>query len=180
MAVTAADLGITEEKARALAAEVAKRWNYRSECLVEMLLDVQAEYNFLPREVIEPLADDVGVPLAKIMEVASFYNAFSLIPKGRAKFNMTVCAGTLCYVKNAPLIIDKFMQELGIQTGQVTEDGMFGLETAACLGICSLAPAMIINGEEVIGKLTQERVPRLLAELRGRAEAEALAPKEDE
>jgi NADH:ubiquinone oxidoreductase subunit E len=160
------------------AQEVLDRWSHKRECLIEMLHDVQSEYNYLPREILEEVSGDLKVSLPKILEIASFYNAFSLKLKGTAKYNMAMCNGTLCYVKQAPLIIEQFEEELKIKVGEVTDDKLFGLETAACLGICGLAPVMIINGEEVIARLTQERVPKLIEELRGRAEAEKHQPKE--
>jgi NADH:ubiquinone oxidoreductase subunit E len=160
------------------AQEVLDRWSHKRECLIEMLHDVQSEYNYLPREILEEVSGDLKVSVPKILEIASFYNAFSIKPKGMAKYNMVMCNGTLCYVKQAPLIIEKFEEELKIKVGEVTEDKLFGLETAACLGVCGLAPVMIINGEEVIARLTQERVTKLIDELRGRAEAEKHQPKE--
>jgi NADH:ubiquinone oxidoreductase subunit E len=162
------------------AQEVMERWDFKRECLIEMLHDIQSEYNYLPREVLEDVSAGLKVSVPRILEVATFYNAFSTVPKGKAKYNMVVCNGTLCYVKQAPLIIEKFEDELGIKVGGVTTDNLFGLETAACLGVCGLAPVMIINGEEVVAKLTQDRVTKLISELRGRAEAENHKPKEED
>ncbi len=160
------------------AQEVLDRWEHKQECLIEMLHDVQSDYNYLPREILEEVSGDLKVSVPKILEIATFYNAFSTKPRGVAKYNMLMCNGTLCYVKQSPLIIDRLEEELKMKVGEVSEDKLFGLETAACLGVCGLAPVMIINGEEVIGRITQERIPRLIEELRGRAEAEKHHPKE--
>ncbi|RJP76032.1 MAG: NAD(P)H-dependent oxidoreductase subunit E [Candidatus Zixiibacteriota bacterium] len=162
------------------AQEVMQRWDFQRDCLIEMLHDVQSEYHYLPREVVEGLSHGLKVSVPQILEVATFYNAFSLTPKGQAKFNLVICNGTLCYARQAPLIIEQFESELGLKVGGMTPDGIFGLEESACLGVCGLAPVMIINGEEVVGRISQDRIPKLISELRGRAEREKHKPRQED
>jgi len=145
---------------------VLERWQHRSDCLIEMMHDIQTEHNYLPREILTTLSGDLQIPLARILEVASFYNAFSLKPKGRCRIG--VCMGTACYVKGGPLLLERFETELGIKLGQTTPDGMFGIEAPACVGTCGQAPVIIVNGEEIIGRLTLASVSRILKQLRGK------------
>jgi NADH-quinone oxidoreductase subunit E len=96
--------------------------------------------------------------------MASFYKAFSLVPKGRYVFR--VCDGTACHIKNSEVLLDQLQQSLGIGSGETTEDGMFSVETVNCLGACALAPVMVVNGK-VYGKVTPGDVGKIIKEYGG-------------
>jgi NADH:ubiquinone oxidoreductase subunit E len=113
--------------------------------LIAILQDVQAEYNYLPREALQQVARSVGVPLIDVIGVATFYRAFSLKPRG--KHVVTVCMGTACHVRGGPKILEEFERRLGVASGDTTEDGKFTLETVACLGCCAIGPVVVVDGD---------------------------------
>ncbi len=120
---------------------------HRSEkkALIAILQDIQAEYNYLPREALQQVARSVGVPLIDVIGVATFYRAFSLKPRG--KHVVTVCLGTACHVRGGPKILEEFERRLGIASGETTGDEKFTLETVACLGCCAIGPVVVVDGE---------------------------------
>ncbi len=128
--------------------------------LMPVLQHAQEIYGYLPIEVQKMVATGLGLPLAEVYGVATFYSQFSLNPKGRYK--ISVCLGTACYVKGAGDIFDRFAKALGIEGGQCTPDGKFSLEACRCIGACGLAPVLTIN-EEVYGKLLPDDVDKILA-----------------
>jgi NADH:ubiquinone oxidoreductase subunit E len=127
--------------------------------LLPILLDINRLFNWLPRCAIEHVSDELKMPVAEILRVASFYNAFSLVPRG--KYIVSLCMGTGCFVKGAPRLLDRLERELGIKHGQSTEDLMFSLELVRCIGCCALAPAMRI-GDDTFGRLTPSMLPKIL------------------
>lgn len=132
--------------------------------LIQVLNGVQEYYGYIPKDAMIYISEEMGIPVAEIYGVVTFYSRFSLKPKG--KYNICVCQGTACFVKGAERILDKVKQELGIDVGETTEDGMFSLEPTRCLGACGLAPVFTINGE-VYGNATVEKVKKVLDELKG-------------
>jgi len=134
------------------------------EHLLAIMQDVQKQYNYLPRLAISMIAEHVGIPVSRVYAMASFYKAFSLVPKGRYVFR--VCDGTACHIKNSEVLLDQLQQSLGIGTGQTTADGMFSVETVNCLGACALAPVMVVNGK-VYGKVTPGDVGKIIKEYGG-------------
>lgn len=135
--------------------------------LMIILEDVQKEFGYVPLEVQEIISQKLNIPVAEIYGVVSFYNFFSLSPKG--KYVIGVCLGTACYVKNAQAVIDKFGDLLHIKPGQTTEDGLFTLEALRCLGACALAPAVSINGK-VYPMLQPDKVAGVIQEYRAKEE----------
>ena len=127
--------------------------------LIPVLHEAQELFGYLPEEVQQKIADGVGVSLAEVYGVATFYSRFTLTPKG--KYNIQLCLGTACYVKGADKILVKLEELLGIKVGETTPDGRFSIEGARCLGACGLAPVMVINGD-VYGKVTPEMVKEIL------------------
>ena len=127
--------------------------------LVPVLQEINAAYNYLPENVLRHISKELDIPLILIYRLATFYNAFSLKPIGKHK--ITVCLGTTCHVKGAPRIVDTLERELGIKTGETTEDMNFTLETVNCLGCCGLAPVMTI-GEDLYGKVTLAKIPKII------------------
>ena len=138
--------------------------------LIAIMQEIQAEYNYLSQAVLELIAEKLDISIAKIYSVATFYENFSLEAKG--KHIIKVCAGTACHVRKSQPIFDAIHDYLGL-TGKkkTSEDGMFTLETVACLGACGLAPVMTIDGE-VHAKMTPEAALALLEDIR-KKEAEA-------
>ena len=138
--------------------------------LIAILQDIQAECGYLSEEAMTVVADMLGVSTAKVYSVATFYENFSLEPKG--KHIIKVCAGTACHVRKSGPIYDAIYDYLCLSGKKKTSaDGMFTLETVACLGACGLAPVMTIDGE-VHAKMTPEAALALLEEIR-KGEAEA-------
>lgn len=137
--------------------------------LISVLHKVQGHFGWLGREQIDAVAQLMRIPQAKVTGVATFYHFFRLKPRGR--FMVHVCLGTACYVKGASEIAERFKEELGIEFGETSKDGMFSLENSRCLGTCGLAPVVMI-GEEVHGKVRPEQVRALLDTCRSRAREE--------
>ena len=112
--------------------------------LIEILQDMQAQFNYLPEDGLRAVSERLGVPPIEVFRVANFYKAFSLEPRGRHL--LTVCTGTACHVRGAPRLIDTVVGELNISPGETTEDGAFTLEGVNCLGCCALGPVVILDG----------------------------------
>lgn len=113
--------------------------------LMPILEEIQKKYGYIPLEVQELVSQQIGIPVAEIYGVVTFYNFFSLTPKG--KYVIGVCLGTACYVKNSQNVLDKFESILGIKPGETTDDGLFTIEAIRCMGACALAPAVSVNGK---------------------------------
>jgi len=136
-------------------AEVIEKHKDMQGALIPVLHEAQGIYGYLPYEVMRKIADGLGIPVAKVYGVVTFYSQFSLDKKG--KYRINVCMGTACYVKGSADILNKFREELGIEVGECTEDGMFSLESCRCVGACGLAPVVMVN-DDVYGKLVPEDV----------------------
>jgi len=119
--------------------------------LIQVMLDIQAENHWLPRDVLQRVAERLTVPFARIQHIATFYKAFSLAPKGRHQVH--VCMGTACHVRGAPRILGSVEEHTGIRSGETDLDLKFSLETVNCLGCCALGPVMEIDGT-THGRLT--------------------------
>ncbi len=113
--------------------------------LIQVLLDIQRENNWLPKDALILVSENLGVPLTQVYHVATFYKAFSLLPKGR--HSVLVCLGTACQVRGAPSLLDKVMTTLGMKPGETSRDMRFSLETVNCLGCCALGPVMVVDGK---------------------------------
>jgi NADH-quinone oxidoreductase subunit E len=127
--------------------------------LIQVLLDVQREYNWLPENALRRVSERLGVAFSEVYRVASFYKAMSLTPKGRHL--VRVCLGTACHVRGGPKILDKLERLLDIKTGETTQDMKFTLERVNCLGCCALGPVIVVD-EEAHGKLTSAKVNEVL------------------
>jgi NADH-quinone oxidoreductase subunit E len=112
--------------------------------LIQVLLDVQGEYNWLPREALERIGERLDVPPTRIQHIATFYKAFSLVPKGRHCIH--ICMGTACHVRGAPRVLDSVQDLTGIKPGETDLELKFSLETVNCLGCCALGPVVEIDG----------------------------------
>ncbi len=131
--------------------------------LITILQKAQEIYGYLPKDVIYYIAKKTGTTPAEVMGVATFYSQFRLEPLG--KYLVMVCQGTACHVNGSKKISDAISEYLGIESGKTTDDGVFTFEKVACLGCCSLAPVIMINGE-AFGNLTPEKAVEILKNLR--------------
>jgi NADH-quinone oxidoreductase subunit E len=147
------------------------RCGRRPSALIAVLQELQEQFQYLPREALERVAEGLGVPFIQVYGVATFYTAFSLRPRGR--HYLRVCAGTACHVRGADLLLDQLERDLGIPDGETTPDGLFTVESVNCLGACALGPVVVLDGvyyhHMTPGKLT--KVLRSVA----KADAEATA-----
>ncbi len=112
--------------------------------LIQVLLDIQKEDHWLEGESLQTVSDRLGVPMSRIQHIATFYKAFSLVPKGRHQVH--ICVGTACHVRGAPRILDTVEDLTGIKSGETDMELKFSLETVNCLGCCALGPVMEIDG----------------------------------
>ena len=133
--------------------------------LITILQQAQEIYGYLPKDVMYHIAEAVGVTPAEVVGVATFYSQFRLEPIG--KYLIMSCQGTACHVNGSERISAAITQYLGIENGQTTADGLFTLEHVACLGCCSLAPVIMINGE-AYGSLTPDKVVTILKEIQAK------------
>ncbi|MEI6901220.1 MAG: NAD(P)H-dependent oxidoreductase subunit E [Bacteroidota bacterium] len=113
--------------------------------LIQVLLEIQSKNHWLPREALERVSEKLQVPLTRTMHIASFYKAFSLVPRGRHEVH--ICMGTACHVRGAKRILETVEELTGIKSGETDVDMKFSLETVNCLGCCALGPVMEINGK---------------------------------
>jgi NADH-quinone oxidoreductase subunit E len=142
--------------------DVLKEYEGVPGSLITILQKTQDIYGYLPKDVIYHIAGRIGVTPAEIMGVATFYAQFRLQPIG--KYLIMSCQGTACHVNGSERIVAVISEYLGIENGQTTEDGIFTLEKVACLGCCSLAPVIMINGE-AYGRLTPDSVIEVLKDI---------------
>ncbi len=150
--------------------------------LITALEEIQERYHYLPTEALILASERLSVPLSQAYSVATFYNAFSLKPKGKHCLN--VCMGTACHVRGSPQVLDRLESKLNIQAGGTTRDHLFTLETVNCLGACALGPIVVTDGE-YSGQMTTQKVDQLLktimrAEAQAEREAQPARPKKAE
>jgi NADH-quinone oxidoreductase subunit E len=113
--------------------------------LIQVLLDIQGEYRWLPRPALERVGERLQVPMSRILHIATFYKAFSSVPKGRHQVH--ICMGTACHVRGAPRVLDTIQDLTGIRPGETDLELKFSLETVNCLGCCALGPVVEIDGK---------------------------------
>jgi NADH-quinone oxidoreductase subunit E len=139
--------------------EVLDKYNREPSRIIPILQDVQAIFRFLPKDVMIFIAKEMKISSSKVYGISTFYNHFSLVPKG--KYEIKVCNGTACHVKGSGKLIEKFLETLNLPDGEITTpDGVFSFETVACLGACGLAPAVVIN-DDVYGEVTPGKAVKL-------------------
>lgn len=140
--------------------EILMKYQGVKGALIPVLQEVQNAYGYLPKEVMQNMAEKMDIPISQIYGVVTFYSQFHLKPRG--KNIIRVCQGTACHVRGAKAILQEIEDELKIQAGGTTPDLLFTLETVACIGACGLAPVLMIN-ENTYGRLTPESIPEILA-----------------
>ncbi len=127
--------------------------------LIPTLLAVQDEYHYVPEEAIHRVSERMKIPLVQVHQVAEFYKAFSLEPRG--KHIITVCLGTACHVRGGNLLLDQISRSLGVESGGTTPDMEFTLEAVNCLGACALGPVMTVD-DKYFGNMTASKVNKVL------------------
>jgi NADH-quinone oxidoreductase subunit E len=137
----------------------------RPDQLIEVLQDMQAEYEYLPKEGLCMVSERLDVPLIEVYRVASFYKAFTLLPHGR--HSLTLCLGTACHVRGSQMLLDTVLGQLDILPGQTTKDGAFTLKTVNCLGCCALGPVVVLD-DIYHDRMTPRRLRRLIEAARRR------------
>ncbi len=153
---------MTDELTRA--SQIIDSFGCQQSNLIAIMQEIQSEYKYLSEEALTLIAEKLGISTAKVYSVATFYENFSLEAKGR--HIIKVCQGTACHVRKSQPIYDAIRDYLGLTGKKKTSaDGMFTLETVACLGACGLAPVMTIDGE-VHAKMTPEAALALLEQMR--------------
>jgi NADH-quinone oxidoreductase subunit E len=143
--------------------EIASRHGEDRSALISVLQDVHAEYNYLPEGSLEVISREMGIPLASVYGVATFFRAFSF--KRRGRHVASVCLGTACHVRGGTPVATEFERQLGIKVGETTPDARFSLETVNCLGCCAIGPVVVIDGQ-YHGQVGVRHVESLIAEHR--------------
>ena len=144
--------------------EIIEHYGRTAASLIPIMQDIQAEYRYLPGELLTYVAKEIGVKEAKAYSVATFYENFSFEPKG--KYVIKVCDGTACNVRKSTTILERIYSELGLSKDKVTtEDMLFTVETVSCLGACGLAPVLTVN-DKVYPSMTPDDAAQLLQKLR--------------
>lgn len=143
--------------------EIIKKYNRNKSSLLAILQDIQDQYNYLPKDALTTVNDEMEIPASRIYEVATFYNTFSLTPRGEHVIKL--CQGTACHVRGAAGILDKLERTLGIKPGETTSDNKFTLETVNCVGACALGPVMVVDGE-YHGQMNMVKVDKVIGPLK--------------
>jgi len=133
--------------------------------LIPLLQSAQDTYGYIPEKAIHYISEVVGIPAADIYGVITFYSQFRLKPLG--KYVIKICEGTACHVNGAKDVVKALQNELGISVEETTDDGLFSLQSVACLGCCSLAPVIMIN-DDTHGSLTPDKVRKILKEYKNK------------
>jgi NADH-quinone oxidoreductase subunit E len=139
--------------------EIIARSPQKPSSLIAVLQDIQRHFHYLPPEALKETASALSVPLSKVYSVATFYNAFSLKPRG--EHICRICMGTACHIKGAPMALEQAEQILGIKPGETTADMKYSLDVVNCVGACALAPVVIID-KKYYGSVRADKMKRYL------------------
>jgi len=131
--------------------------------LIHILHKIQAEYGYIPSQALSSISKHLKISESEIFGVLTFYKAFSLKPRG--KHLVTICMGTACHVRGAPMILDELKRQLSIEPGETTEDDLFTLETVNCVGACALGPIVISDGN-YHGQMNTREVNKLIKKIK--------------
>jgi NADH:ubiquinone oxidoreductase subunit E len=142
---------------------ILDRHRDQPDALITVLEEIQDHYGYLPQRQLQYTARELGFPLSRVYGVATFYNLFHFTAPGR--YMVRVCRGTACHVNGSQVIIDRLKQNLGVNEDESTSDGLFSLQTVACMGACSLAPVLVVN-ERTFGRMTPERAIQEMEDLK--------------
>ena len=149
---------------------ILAQYEKKQPSLIAIMQDVQAKYNYLPEHALEQIAEGLSISIAHVYSVATFYDNFSLTPKG--KNIIRICDGTACHVRKSIPILDAMRKELGLEDKKhTTTDGLFTVETVSCLGACGLSPVITVN-DIVYPKMTPEQALQIIADLKEKEETD--------
>jgi len=143
--------------------EVVDRAGADPESLIGILQDIQDEWHYLPIAAMKRVAERLDIPETRVWAVATFYEAFTLEPKGRVHF--MVCTGTACHVRGAEDVVRALEDELMVEAGHTTPDGEYSIETAHCLGACAMGPVVVVN-DKYHGHMSRTKILELLNNIR--------------
>ena len=139
--------------------QIIEKHQGEASSLIQILLDIQSENHWLPKEALKRVAERLDVPASRIQHIATFYKAFSLVPRGRHEVH--ICVGTACHVRGATRILDTVEETTGIKSGETDLALKFSLETVNCLGCCALGPVLEVDGK-VHGKMSPIKTAEVL------------------
>ena len=142
---------------------ILTKYGYKESQIIAILQEIQVIHNYLPKEVLKYVAEELDIPLSRVYSLVTFYKAFSLEPRGNHLIN--VCLGTTCHVRGGRKILEKIEHDLGIKAGETTPDLKFTLETVNCVGCCAVGPIVIID-EKYFGEMNLEKVDLVLRRYR--------------
>ena len=142
--------------------QIIEKHQGEASSLIQILLDIQSENHWLPKEALKRVGESLDVPASRIQHIATFYKAFSLVPRGRHEVH--ICVGTACHVRGATRILDTVEETTGIKSGETDLALKFSLETVNCLGCCALGPVMEVDGK-VHGKMSPVKTAEVLKAL---------------
>jgi len=144
--------------------EIIKKHGNKRENLLQILHDIQNQsyQNYISEENIKTLSEEMKIPVSDIKGTASFYSMYSFIPRG--KYIIRICESPPCHILGAQTIFNAVEKKLGIKEGETTKDNLFTLEATSCLGICGVAPAMMIN-DEAYGNLDEKKINEILEQI---------------
>ena len=148
-----------ENKIRQEVQEIIKAYKPEKDNLIQILNEVQEKYGYIPKIAQMEISKYLGVPMAEIYGVITFYDRFKLEPKG--KYNISVCLGTACFVKGSQAILDRLKERLNLEEGKTSSDGKFSIDTTRCVGACGIAPVFTVN-DEVYGHATVKKLDEVL------------------
>ncbi|MCL4377464.1 MAG: NAD(P)H-dependent oxidoreductase subunit E [Actinobacteria bacterium] len=143
--------------------KILKKHDYSSNSLIQMLIDFQSKFNWLPKFVLYNISSKLNIPLTNIYSVATFYKFFNLEPRG--KYSIVVCAGTACHVRGSENLLQRIVNILDINPGDTTDDFKFTLDTVNCLGCCALGPVMVLN-ERYYSNPSTKQLEKLFSEFK--------------
>jgi NADH:ubiquinone oxidoreductase subunit E len=143
--------------------KIIDRYEGAASSLLAIMQDVQDEARYLPRDAMERVAERLGVPIARVYQMATFFDSFHLEPRG--KHICTVCMGTACHVRGSVKLVEQLERDLEIKSGGTTKDMMFTIEEVNCVGACALGPLVIVDGE-YNGNMTSSGIQKMVKKLR--------------
>lgn len=147
--------------------QLFQKYPAKRSSIIPLLQEVQGHYGYISAPAVDVMADYLGVSSSEIYGVASFYTQFKFTPPG--KYVIQICQGTACHVRGSSIVLEALREELKIEPGHTTPDGLFTLERVACVGCCALAPVMVINGK-VYAQMTQDKVREVINDYRQKEE----------
>lgn len=142
---------------------IIDQWGAKPDSLLQIMLDINQRYHYLPEESVQRVSQRLEMPINQLFSVATFFKVFSLEPRGRTIVH--VCTGTACHVKGTPKILDRLEKEINLRPGETTEDLALTLETVNCVGACSAAPVVVVDGETHT-EMTANKVAKLAKQLK--------------